>query len=145
EVDRIGSNVVPIDQLLLPGTRVVVEANEPARPGAHAAVMQEREIAESKLSGDLVQEKAKVFGACAAARLLLEQIGEPRSTPLLARARQSGLRQGVRVRGSRAQPAPHRKLRWHSAERLSSSIGRTPLLNVFLAGGARRPVYISFI
>lgn len=76
EVDGIRRNVVPVEQLFLPGARIIVEANAIVRAGPHAPVMQKREIMESKLLRGFFQKKSQIIGAGASGRPLLELIGE---------------------------------------------------------------------
>ena len=77
-MNRIGCHVVPREQFLRPIAWIVVKANEAARPGLHAPVMEQREIVETKLLRDLAQEELKILRVGATARLLFEQVGKAR-------------------------------------------------------------------
>ena len=89
-MDRIGRNVVPGQQLIFPRAGIIIEANEAVRPGQYALVVQEGEVLESKLLGDLLQKKPQVSGTGATARLLFEQIGKARSATSLRHIRHRG-------------------------------------------------------
>jgi hypothetical protein len=121
EMDRIGCYIVPGEQLFRPLTRIIIEANETVRPGPHALMMQKREVLEAELPGNLLEEKMQILRAGTAAGLLSELIGKARPGASLRHVRPR-----ARNRICLPQSAPHRALRWHSTEQLSSGISGLP-------------------